>query len=168
MRSELTQPPALPRARGTRSARSRLIIALLFAAAGVLHFVMPASYERIVPPWLPNAQLLVRVSGVAEMLGAIGVLLAPTRRAAGWGLIALLVAVFLLSAASGCHRQDGLTAEEAAQARDELELGTTSQARIPSCMRIWNVRSLRKANTFTWKCSGMIGNSGKAIRSASR
>ncbi len=94
MLSEVTQPPAPARAGGTRSARSRLIIAMLFAAAGVLHFVMPASYERIVPPWLPNAQLLVQVSGVAEMLGAIGVLLAPTRRAAGWGLIALLVAVF--------------------------------------------------------------------------
>lgn len=94
MPNKVTQPPAPARARGTRSARSRLIIALLFSAAGVLHFVMSASYERIVPPWLPNAQLLVQVSGVAEMLGAIGVLLAPTRRAAGWGLIALLVAVF--------------------------------------------------------------------------
>ena len=94
MHSDVTQPPAPARALDNRSARSRLIIATLFAAAGVLHFVMPASYERIVPPWLPNAQLLVQVSGVAEMLGAIGVLLAPTRRAAGWGLIALLVAVF--------------------------------------------------------------------------
>ena len=38
--------------------------------------------------------MLVLVSGVFEMLGAVGVLIPFTREAAGWGLIALLVAVF--------------------------------------------------------------------------
>ena len=73
---------------------SLALLALFFTGAGVLHFVVPHSYERIVPPWLPNAPLLVAVSGAAEVLGGIGVLMARTRRAAGWGLIALLVAVF--------------------------------------------------------------------------
>ena len=69
------------------------LLAAFFAAAGVLHFIVPHYYERIVPPWLPNAPLIVMVSGVAEVLGAIGVLVVRTRRAAGWGLIALLIAV---------------------------------------------------------------------------
>jgi uncharacterized membrane protein len=59
-----------------------------------MHFVAPAPYIAIVPPWLPNAPLLVVVSGVCEILGGLGVLLPQTRRLAGWGLIALLVAVF--------------------------------------------------------------------------
>ncbi|MEP6493368.1 MAG: hypothetical protein ABJF01_11865 [bacterium] len=66
----------------------------LFSGAGVVHFTRSRGFEAIVPTWLPNARLLVAISGVAEILGAIGLALAPTRSAAGWGLIALLVAVF--------------------------------------------------------------------------
>jgi len=62
--------------------------------AGVLHFVRPAPFLRIVPPTLPAPGLLVLLSGVAEVAGGLGLLLPATRRAAGWGLLALLVAVF--------------------------------------------------------------------------
>jgi uncharacterized membrane protein len=37
---------------------------------------------------------LVAVSGVAEIAGGIGLLIPRLRRWAGWGLIALLIAVF--------------------------------------------------------------------------
>ncbi|WP_396201928.1 hypothetical protein, partial [Gemmatimonas sp.] len=67
--------------------------ALLFFTAGVLHFVIPGFFDRIVPPWMPNARVATYVSGVFEMLGAIGLLVPATRVAAAWGLIALLVAV---------------------------------------------------------------------------
>ena len=70
------------------------LLALLFVAAGVLHFVLPRPYERIVPAWLPNAALLVKLSGVAEILGGLGLLIPVTRQAAGWGLILLLLSVF--------------------------------------------------------------------------
>ena len=59
-----------------------------------MHFVAPARYIAIVPPGLPHAPLLVIFSGVGEILGGLGVLLPQTRRLAGWGLIALLIAVF--------------------------------------------------------------------------
>jgi uncharacterized membrane protein len=75
--------------------RSRGALALFFVAAGVNHFRVPRAYRAIVPPPLDrHANLVVDVSGVAELLGGLGVLLARTRRAAGAGLIALLVAVF--------------------------------------------------------------------------
>jgi len=67
--------------------------ALLFFTAGVLHFVMPGFFDRIVPPWVPNARLATYVSGAFEIAGAIGLLVPATRTAAGWGLIALLAAV---------------------------------------------------------------------------
>lgn len=51
-------------------------------------------YEAIVPPFLPKAHELVLVSGFFEMLGGLGVMLPLTRKPAGFGLIALLVAVF--------------------------------------------------------------------------
>lgn len=69
-------------------------LGLFFIAAGVNHFVMPRPYEAIVPPRFPDAKLCVRISGVAEIAGGVGALLPATRRLAGWGLIALLAAVF--------------------------------------------------------------------------
>lgn len=70
------------------------ILAALFVASGVLHFLHPAPYIRIVPPWLPAAPLLVLISGAAEVVGGVGLLFAPTRRIAGIGLILLLLAVW--------------------------------------------------------------------------
>ena len=70
------------------------ILGIVFIVAGVLHFARPAPYVSIVPPWLPDPELLVALSGVAEVLGGAGLLIPRTRRPAAIGLIALLVAVF--------------------------------------------------------------------------
>jgi uncharacterized membrane protein len=72
----------------------RVGLALLFVAAGVGHFVRTDFYVRIMPPYLPWHRELVLVSGVFEVLGGLGLLVPALRRAAGWGLLALLVAVF--------------------------------------------------------------------------
>jgi uncharacterized membrane protein len=69
-------------------------LAALFAALGALHLVRPAPFVAIVPHWLPDAPLAVLAAGGAALLGAAGVLVRRTRRAAGWGLLAFLVAVF--------------------------------------------------------------------------
>ena len=70
------------------------LIGALFVAAGAVHFKNPAMYERIMPPYLPAHAQLVAISGACEILGGIGAALPQTRRPAGIGLIALLVAVF--------------------------------------------------------------------------
>lgn len=69
-------------------------VALLFIVAGTAHFLAPAWFDQIVPAWVPNARVATLVSGAAEIAGGIGVLNRSTRVAAGWGLIALLLAVF--------------------------------------------------------------------------
>lgn len=75
--------------------RSRGALAAFFVASGVNHFVSPRFYRAIVPPSLQRrAKLVVDVSGVAEVLGGVGVLLPRTRRVSGAALIALLAAVF--------------------------------------------------------------------------
>lgn len=65
-----------------------------FLAAGLLHFLAPEGYVGIVPSYLPDARTLVYVSGAAEIAGGVGLAVPRLRRAAGWGLIVLLVAVF--------------------------------------------------------------------------
>ena len=70
------------------------LLAGLFCTAGLLHFVRPAFFVAIVPPYLPQPEALVFLSGVAEcVLGAL-ILFRATQRWAAWGLIALLLAVF--------------------------------------------------------------------------
>lgn len=70
------------------------ILAILFVAAGALHFVVPYSFARIVPPVLPAPLFLVYLSGALEIV--FGVLLLAPRfsRVAAWCLVALLIAVF--------------------------------------------------------------------------
>lgn len=79
---------------GAAQAVSVVLLAAAFACAGVLHFVRPRMFEAIVPPSLPAPRLLVYVSGVAEVAGGLGLLVPSLRVWAGWGLAALLVAVF--------------------------------------------------------------------------
>lgn len=67
---------------------------LFFIGAGVMHFVIPRVYRRIVPPWIPAPMAMVYASGVAEIAGGAGLLHPRLRRAAGWWLIATLLAVF--------------------------------------------------------------------------
>lgn len=74
--------------------RPTLALAVLFAASGVGHFAFADAYARAIPEWLPHRAFLVSVSGVLELLGAIGLLIPAVRVWAGWGLLALLVAVF--------------------------------------------------------------------------
>ncbi len=68
-------------------------LAILLAAAGVTHFVVPDAYVRIVPPALPAPRALVYLSGVAELACAAGLALPRTRRVAGWVTAALFVLV---------------------------------------------------------------------------
>ena len=72
----------------------RSLFALFFVVAGIAHFVFPDAYARIVPPYLPQPKALVLVSGVAAIAGGIGILVQKTRRAAAFGLVVLLIAVF--------------------------------------------------------------------------
>ncbi|MEO6236304.1 MAG: MauE/DoxX family redox-associated membrane protein [Vicinamibacterales bacterium] len=73
---------------------SRYIFGVLFILAGANHLLNPAVYVRIMPPYLPWHLSLVYISGVAEM--ALGALLLFRRWSAmaGWGLVALLAAIF--------------------------------------------------------------------------
>ena len=108
---------------GGLRAASVAVLALAFVGAGVLHFVRPAVFEAIVPPYLPAPRLLVLVSGAAEVLGGLGLLVPALRPWAGWGLVALLVAVFPANVymATAAGRFSGLAPAWALWARLPLQ-----------------------------------------------
>ena len=72
----------------------RALTGFSMVAVGVLHFVSPGGFVKIVPAWLPAPLLLVLVSGFFEILGGVGLFVRRAHRLAAWGLIALYVAVF--------------------------------------------------------------------------
>jgi uncharacterized membrane protein len=80
---------------GASGRASRTLLGLLFIGAGINHFAMPRAYRAIVPPSLRHdAVRVVAATGVAEILGGVGVLLPRTRRVSGVALVGLLGAVF--------------------------------------------------------------------------
>lgn len=66
---------------------------IFYVIAGILHFLHPQGYVKIVPPFVPEPLGMVYISGAAEIAGGIGLLLPVLRRAAAWGLVTLLIAV---------------------------------------------------------------------------
>ncbi len=58
---------------------SQYVIAVLFVLAGIMHFIKPGMYVRIMPDYIPKHQLMVYISGVAEILGGLGLLISQTK-----------------------------------------------------------------------------------------
>jgi uncharacterized membrane protein len=73
---------------------SKYILAIFMIGAGTMHFVNPAFFLKIMPPYLPVHKELVLVSGICEVLLGILLLIPQTSHLAAWGIIALLIAVF--------------------------------------------------------------------------
>ncbi|MEB3030237.1 DoxX family protein [[Mycobacterium] nativiensis] len=71
-------------------------LAVMFVVTGVAHFVSPLRTDliAIVPPQLPRPGTLVTITGVAELLGAVGLLIPATRVAAAVCLLGLMLAMF--------------------------------------------------------------------------
>jgi uncharacterized membrane protein len=72
----------------------RVLFAMFFVVAGVTHFANRDFFTAIVPPYLPWPVMLVYISGIAEIVLGILLIVPRASRPAAWGLIALLIAVF--------------------------------------------------------------------------
>ncbi len=72
----------------------RWFTAVSFVAVGTTHFTHTDLFLAIMPPWIPGHLFSVLFSGAAEIAGGIGLLIPQTRKAAAWGILALLVMVF--------------------------------------------------------------------------
>ena len=71
-----------------------LSLAIFFIYFGIDHFINPDFYLSIMPPSFPLHQEAVYISGLFEIIGGMGLLIYRFRKIAGWGLFALLIAVY--------------------------------------------------------------------------
>lgn len=70
------------------------MLALLYAVAGIAHIVAPSGFLKITPGWVPWPAQVIFITGVCEVLGAIGLLARRFRRAAGIALALYALCVF--------------------------------------------------------------------------
>jgi len=70
------------------------LMGAFYVIAGLNHFRAPEFYLPIMPPYLPWHSELIFLSGVAEVMIGVGLLVPRARVLAAWGAIALLVAVY--------------------------------------------------------------------------
>ena len=70
-------------------------MAAMYIIAGIMHFILPKVYMRVMPNYLPNHRLLVYLSGVAEILLGIGICFKTTAQWSLYGIILMLV-IFLM------------------------------------------------------------------------
>jgi uncharacterized membrane protein len=76
------------------AACTRLGLAVMLCFTAAAHFnSMRADMIAMVPPSVPNPGLMVTFTGVCEILGAVGLLVPPTRRIAAAALIVFMLAV---------------------------------------------------------------------------
>lgn len=64
----------------------RIMLAIGYFTAGVLHITSPEGFLAITPSWVPFAPAVIWLTGLAEIAGAIGLCIPRFRRAAGVGL----------------------------------------------------------------------------------
>lgn len=75
----------------------RRVLAVFYFVAGVIHIVSPVPFLAIMPAWVPAPEAVVFWTGVAEILGSVGLVQPfskPLRQAAGWGLAAYALCVW--------------------------------------------------------------------------
>src|SRR5438046_4068153 len=93
----------------------RVLLGIGMIGIGIAHFVRPDGFVKIMPRMLPAPLALVLVSGFFEIAGGAGLFFERTRRAAGYGLVALYVAVFPanINMAANDIQPDGMHIPEA-------------------------------------------------------
>ena len=64
----------------------RVLVALAYVIAGVAHLRAPGGFLQITPGWVPYPEAVVALTGIAEIAGAIGLMIPRLRYAAGIGL----------------------------------------------------------------------------------
>jgi uncharacterized membrane protein len=70
------------------------LMGFFYIIAGTLHFIIPDSYVKMMPSYIPYHLELVYLSGLFEILLGIFILIPKYSKYAAWGIILLLIAVF--------------------------------------------------------------------------
>jgi uncharacterized membrane protein len=77
----------------SKSMRGRITLTVFFLFTGLSHFLMTEKMAQMLPPSVPMRTTIIYVTGVLEILGAIGLLINPLQKITAWALIVFLIGV---------------------------------------------------------------------------
>src|ERR1700740_6191 len=94
-------------ARNNETARTimRWVLAAFYSAAGMAHLVAPDKLLAITPGWVQFAPVVIFITGLCEIAGAVALL---TRRLRKWAGIALAAYALCVWPANFKHAIDGI------------------------------------------------------------
>jgi uncharacterized membrane protein len=115
----------------------KYLFGLMFILAGANHFIKPEFYLPMMPPYIPAHELMVILSGIAEMILGLLLLVPKVSRLAAWGLVALLIAVFPANLHMALHSE---------QFPDIPQMGLWIRLPIQGVMIWWAWLYTRKKN----------------------
>lgn len=72
----------------------RWVLVVVYFTVGVIHLRSPDAFMPIMPAWVPFPRDVVLLTGVCEIIGAVGLIIPRLRWLAGIALAAYAVAVF--------------------------------------------------------------------------
>ena len=96
----------VPRLNIAPSKRARIGVSLFFVVTAIAHFVNTREMAAMVPPSIPYPIQLIYLTGVLELLGAIGVWIPRLVRLTGFLLILMLVCLLPANIYSAINRVD--------------------------------------------------------------
>lgn len=88
----------------TRSKRARVGLTLFFLFTAIGHFVTTRAMAEMIPPFIPYRVELIYLTGVLELLGAIGVWIPRLVRITGLLLIIMLIGLLPANIYSALNR----------------------------------------------------------------
>jgi uncharacterized membrane protein len=84
------------------------VAALPLVGSGTLHLLRPAAFVPLLPPWVPDRVALIVATGVPELVGAVGLFFAVTRRPAATWLAVFMIVIFPANIYVAGERVQGL------------------------------------------------------------
>jgi uncharacterized membrane protein len=84
--------------------RARVGLSLFFAFTSIGHFIRTEEMAEMVPPPIPYRVELIYITGVLEMIGAVGVWIPGLMRLSGLGLIFMLLCLLPANIYSAMNR----------------------------------------------------------------
>lgn len=84
----------------------RILLAIFYLGAGIFHLISPRGFLAITPHWVPFPEIVVAFTGLAEIAGAIGLMIPQSRK---WAAAGLAFYAFCVWPANFNHAINGIT-----------------------------------------------------------
>ncbi len=84
----------------------RIVLAIFYLGAGILHLKSPRGFLAITPDWVPFPEIVIAFTGIAEIAGATGLLIPALRK---WAAIGLALYALCVWPANFNHAINGIS-----------------------------------------------------------